>query len=104
MEVCLICSTGGGQLAGLTARGLKTILECAKLQDDVTVILKVKEDTSFHVHKSCRKDFTNKQRIHQKSHKANNNTSTETRSKITAFCWKSPCFLCDQKLSNKSKT
>ena len=92
MEVCLICSAGSSQLSVVTPRGLKTILECAKLRDDADVILKIKENKNFYVHKDCRKDFTNKRRIGQQSEKSKSEKCTETRSKTNAFCWKSQCF------------
>ena len=103
MDVCLICNSQEGHLTLLTTRGLKSIKEFAKLQNDVNVQSKVKQDMKFHVHKNCQKFFTNKGRIKQNADQAGSETHKETRSKATHFCWESQCFLCEEKLSMKNK-
>ena len=102
MEVCLVCGYEDGPLTLLTTRGVKSIKEFAKLQNDTNVLSKMNDDSQFYIHKSCQKDFTNKRRIsQQKNRKTSESTHTQTRSKTIDFSWKRCCFFCDQKFTNK---
>ena len=99
MEVCLICCLPGGHLTLLTHRGLKSISEFAKIQDDTDVLLNIQEGGKFHVHKDCQKHSTNKRRIgREKSNKEISSTRGK-RSNAVIFCWKSQCFFCEENLS-----
>ena len=106
MEVCIICSQGGGSLTLLTKCGIKSIAEFAKHQDNEDIMMKCQQENDHHIHKDCQKNFTNQRRIEQDKKKlelSKKTSSLGTQNTASNFCWKSQCFFCSEKLSSKTK-
>jgi hypothetical protein len=101
-EVCLLCDSAiVDDKVALTAKGLESLLQYAKLHSDKRVEDRLSEHgVAFVVHSKCRKDYTNKKRIQKRKLSDGSQECSskipKTRSATDIFDWKGQCFLCSK--------